>query len=230
MTTSFAILLALVALAAGGLIGWLLGSRGGEQGEGDRQGAAASARRGARGARRHALGNGAAELRACAVEGGIRAFRPAHGGPRRKPRFADQAVPRDRRPVARKGPQGFPRQGRRALHRGRQGERDQAQGIAGAGRDDAQALRRGAAAGREGARRPICRAARGGRAGPHRAGAGARRNPQSRQCPSRSPKARGRWGEQSLQERARAGGPQSTMPISRPKCRSMARRAGSGPT
>ena len=31
MTTSFAILLALVALAAGGLIGWLLGSRGGEQ-------------------------------------------------------------------------------------------------------------------------------------------------------------------------------------------------------
>src|SRR6188768_981653 len=31
MTTSFAILLALVALAAGGLIGWLVGSRGGEQ-------------------------------------------------------------------------------------------------------------------------------------------------------------------------------------------------------
>lgn len=32
MTTSFAILLALVALAVGGLIGWLIGSRGGEQG------------------------------------------------------------------------------------------------------------------------------------------------------------------------------------------------------
>ena len=32
MTTGFAILLALAALAAGGLIGWLLGSRGGEQG------------------------------------------------------------------------------------------------------------------------------------------------------------------------------------------------------
>lgn len=32
MTTSFAILLAIIALVAGGVIGWLLGSRGGEQG------------------------------------------------------------------------------------------------------------------------------------------------------------------------------------------------------
>ena len=123
MDPTVSIILALVVgVALGALIGWLYASRA----------SAADAERAARAAELQKLLDAVTAerdeaLQAKAALAGRRPqFRRPHGRPAEIARGAGQPVPRDRRQAAGEGPQGFPRQGRRALHRGRQGDRDQA--------------------------------------------------------------------------------------------------------
>ena len=182
------IVFVLIALAVGGLIGWLIGSRDGAAARQTVDKSAAAARRGGEGTRFQPLGRRTSSLLS----------RPA-GGAREIVRAADRsaqgsqgepfgAIPRDRQQVARRRAQDLSRAGRREVHAKAVTPVELLlQDLSGEAADD-----------RKGARRPLC----GLREAVElvRTGQGQVRD-ETRSLVNAlraSPKARGRWGEQSL--------------------------------
>ena len=203
------IVFVLIALAVGGLIGWLIGSRDGAA----RAKPYENLRLQLDEVVKERDSNRAAAQELAALKAGHeereKSFQQQIEALKDAKESLSRAIPRDRQQVTRRGAQDVSRAGRREVQPGRQPCRVASQILSGEAADD-----------RKGARRPLCRTARSRRTGPHGAGAGSRRDPQPGQCAARVTQGARPLGRTVAQERARTGGVEPYTQIFKWKCQS----------
>ena len=224
------IIVALVALALGALIGWLFGSRSGaaaRRRSSNRSGC--SSTECARSAT--SIAAAAQELAALKAAQGERekAFGEQMEDLARSQGGADHAIPRNRRPAAGRGAQGFPRARRRALQRGRREAEEKLKNLL----EPVETTLKRYEEGLQRSRRsgstimPGC-AKRSSWSARGRGRCATRPATSSMRCAPRPRRAAAGASRASRTCSSRPGS--APMPISDPKCRSIATTGGFGPT